>query len=120
MNRELTRTSLQTYTRKQGIVDSEWMNTVRREAERAVLVNMLTENVIMKKVAVTDREIQDAYARHSGMMVLDGKTVPLSEVKEQISGIVLAEKRKAATGKYVGQVRKKAKIRTYEKRLPKV
>jgi hypothetical protein len=33
---------------------------------------------------------------------------------------VLADKQKAAMGKYVGQLRKKAKIRTYEKLLPKV
>jgi hypothetical protein len=49
-----------------------------------------------------------------------GKPIPLSEVKEQIRGIVLADKRKAAIEKYVGQARKKAKIRTYEKLLSKV
>jgi len=120
VNRELTGKSLLAYARKQVPGDSEWLVTVRRETERAVLVSLLTENVIVKKVAVTDREIQDAYARHSGMMVRDGKPIPLSEVKEQIRGIVLADKRKEAMGKYVGQVRKKAKIRTYEKLLPTV
>ena len=120
VDRELTRKSLLAYARKQVPGDSEWLTTVRRDAERAALVNLLTENVILKKVAVTDREIQDAYARHSGMMVRDGKPIPLSEVKEQIRGIVLADKRKAATEKYVGQLHKKAKIRTYEKLLPTV
>jgi len=120
VNRELTGKSLLAYARKQVPPDSEWMNTVRREAERAVLVNLLTEKVILKKVSVTDREIQDAYARHSGMLVRDGKPVPLSEVREQIRGIVLADKRKAAIDKYTGELRKKAKIRTNEKLLPKV
>jgi hypothetical protein len=120
VNRELTGKSLLAYARKQVPGDSEWWNTVRREAERAALVNLLTENVILKKVSVTDREIQDAYARHSGMLVRDGKPIPLAEVKEQIRGIVLADKRKAAMEKYLGQLRKKAKIRTYEKLLPKV
>jgi len=120
VNRELSAKSLLVYSRKQVPGDSEWLTTVRREAERAVLVNLLTDNVIMKKIAVTDREIQDTYARHSGMMVRDGKPIPLSEVKEQIRGIVLADKRKAAIDKYVGQLRKKAKIRIYEKRFSKV
>ena len=120
VDRELTRTSLLAYARKQGTGDSEWMNTVRREAERAALVNRLTENVIMKKITVTDKEIKDAYERHSGMMVRGGKPIPLSEVKEQIRGIVLADKRKDAVAKHVGPLRKKAKIRIYEKLLPKV
>jgi len=120
VNRELTRTSLLAYARKQEIGYSEWLNTVRRETERVVLVNLLTENVILKKVAVTDQEIKDAYARHSGMLVRDGKPIPLSEVKEQIRGIVLADKRKDAVAKHVGPLRKKAKIRIYEKLLPKV
>jgi len=120
VNRELTGKSLLAYARKRVAGDSEWSNKVRREAERATLANLLTETVIVKKVAVTDREIRDAYARHSGMLVRDGKPIPLSEVREQIRGIVLADKRKAAIDKYVGQLRKKAKIRTYEKLLPEV
>ena len=119
VDRELSGKSLLAYARKQGVVDPEWMSTVRREAERAVLVDLLTENVIMKKVVVTDKEIKDAYERHAGMMVRDGKPIPLSEVKEQIRGIVLADKRKAAIEKYVAQLRKKGKIRIYEKLLPK-
>ena len=120
VNRELTGKSLLAYARKQGVVDSEWSGIVRREAEQAVLVDLLTENVIMKKVSVTDKEIKDAYAKHSRMLVRDGKPIPLSEVREQILGIVLADKRKAAMVIYVGQLRKKAKIRTYEKLLPNV
>ena len=49
-----------------------------------------------------------------------GNPIPLSEIREEIRGIVLADKRKAAIEKYVGQLRKKAKIRTYEKLLSKV
>jgi hypothetical protein len=119
VNRELTGMSLRWYAREQAAADSEWMTTVRREAERAALVSLLVENVIMKKVSVTDKEIQDAYARHSGMLVRDGKPIPLPEVREKIREIVLADKRKAAIDKYVAPLRKKAKIRTNEKLIPK-
>jgi hypothetical protein len=120
VDRELTGMALLAYARKQRAGDPEGLTAVRRETERAVLVNLLTEKVITKKIAVTDREIQDAYARHPGMLVRDGKPIPLSEVMERIRGIVLADKRKAAIDKYVGQLRKKAKIRIYGTLLSKV
>jgi hypothetical protein len=120
LERYLTRIALTAYGKKVGIGESEWMGRVRRELERAILIDLLVEKVILKGAIVTDKEIRDAYARHSGMLVRDGKPIPLPEVKEEIRRIVQGEKRKSAIEKYVGQLRKKAKIRTYGKLLPKV
>jgi len=120
LERYLTRIALTAYGKKVGIGESEWMGRVRRELERTILIDLLVEKVILKGAIVTDKEIRDAYARHSGMLVRDGKPIPLPEVKEEIRRIVQGEKRKSAIEKYVGQLRKKAKIRTYGKLLPKV
>ncbi|HBO70246.1 MAG TPA: hypothetical protein DD658_09015 [Deltaproteobacteria bacterium] len=120
VNRELTRISLLDYARRQESGDLKWLKTVQREAERALLIGLLTGNVVLKGVKVTDKEIGDAYAKHSGMLVRDGKPIPLPEVKEEIRRIVQGDKRKLAIEKYVGQLRKKAKIKTYGKLITKV
>ncbi len=120
LERDLTQIALTVYAKKMRAEESEWMRRVRRELERSILIDGLTERVILKGVTVTDKEIREAYARHSGMLVRDGKPIPLSDVKEEIRRIVQGDKRKAAIGKYVGELRKKAKIKIYEKLLPKI
>jgi hypothetical protein len=120
LNREVTGKALVAYARNQGIEDFEWMNIVRKEAERSVLADMLMEKKILKGLDVTEKEIQDAYAKDAQMMVRDGKKIPLSEVKGQIRGIVMQEKRKKAVDAYVGKLKKKAKIIVNKKLLPKV
>jgi hypothetical protein len=120
LNRATTERALDAYARKQGIGESDWMAIVRQESERTILVNMLTETRILNDVRVTDKEIAAAYAKHSTMLVRDGKKIPLEEIKSQIKGVVLIEKRKKAFDGYVARLKKKAKITIRKKMLPKV
>jgi hypothetical protein len=119
LDRELTGRALVAYARRQGIEDSEWMDFVREEAERSILADMLMTTKVLKGVAVTEKEIQNAYAKHTQMLVRDGKKIPLSEVKDQIRGIVMQEKRNKAVDAYVAKLKKKAKISVNKKLLAK-
>jgi len=120
LDRELTRIALTVYAKKMRIEESEWMGRLHRELERSVLIDILAEKVILKGVTVTDKEIRDTYAKHSQMLVRNGKTIPLSEVKEEIRRVVQSEKRNKAMKDYVEKRKKKAKIKINEKLLQKI
>jgi hypothetical protein len=96
------------------------MKAMRRELERSILVDMVAEREILKGAKPTDKEIEEAYAKHSQMLVRDGKKIPLSEVKEEIRRIVQGEKRRKAMDTYVEKQKKKAIISIREQVLPKI
>jgi hypothetical protein len=120
VDRELTGRALLPCARNRKVEDTEWMKTARRELERSILVDLFTEKEILKAVKVTEEEIGDTYAKHSGMLVRDGKKIPLSEVKEDIRRIVLKENRNKAMKVYLDKQRKKSKIKINDKLLQKV
>jgi hypothetical protein len=120
VDRELTGRALLAYARKRKVEDTELMKTARRELERSILVDLFTEKEIMKTVKVSAKEIGDTYARHSKMLVRDGKKIPLSEVEEDIRRIVLKEKRNKAMKVFLDKLRKKSKIRIDDKLLKTV
>jgi competence CoiA-like predicted nuclease len=74
----------------------------------------------MKDVAVTDKEIGDAYNEHAQMLVREGKKVPLAAVKEQIRGFLQNNKKKKALEDYIETLKKKAKIMVNDSTLQKV
>jgi hypothetical protein len=117
VDRELTGRALLAYARNRKVEDSEWMNAARRELERSILIDLFTEKEILKGIKVSEKEIGDAYAKHSQMLVRDGKKVPLSDVKEDIKRIVLNGKRNKARKEYVEKLKKKAKIKISDKVL---
>ena len=120
IERELTMRSLAAYAKKQGVDGSEGYKAMRQEMERYVLRGMVLDNVAVKNVEVTDKEIEAAYAEHSATMVRDGKKIPLTMVKEQIRAALLSEKGKKAVDAYLVELRKKAKITVNDAVLPKV
>ena len=120
IERELTMRSLAAYAKKQGVDGSEGYKAMRQEMERYVLRGMVLDNVAVKNVEVTDKEIEAAYAEHSATMVRDGKKIPLAMVKEQIRAALLSEKGKKAVDAYLVELRKKAKITVNDAVLPKV
>ena len=120
LDREVTGRSLAAYAKKQGIEGTEWAKAVRKDLERSILINLLADKVVPKDVAVTDKEIVDAYAEHSQMLVRDGKKVPLAAVKEQLRGFLQNNKRKKALEEYIEALKKKAKITINEPALQKV
>jgi len=121
LDRELTMRALAAYAKKQGVVDgSDGYKSMRTEMERFVLRSLTLDNVAVKNVEVTDKEIEAAYAEHSKMMVRDGKKVPLAMVKEQIREAVRNEKGKKVADAYVAELKKKAKITINDAVLPKV
>lgn len=120
VDRELTGRALLAYARNRKVEESERMKAARREADRAILIDLFMEREILKGVKVTEKEITETYARHSQMLVRDGKKIPLSEVKEDIRRIALEGKSKAAMMEYLARLKKKAKIKINDKLLPKV
>ncbi len=120
LDREVTGRSLAAYAKKQGIEGTEWAKAVRKDLERSILINLLADKAVLKDVAVTDKEIGDAYNEHARMLVREGKKVPLAAVKEQIRGFLQNNKRKKALEDYIETLKKKAKITVNESTLQKV
>jgi len=120
LDKELTQMALAVYGKRVIAEDSASMKAVRRELERSILVDMVTEREILKGAKATEKEIEEAYAKHSRMLVRDGKKIPLSEVKEEIRRIVQGEKRRKAMDTYVEKLKKKAKISIRDQMLPKI
>ncbi|MBP2683257.1 MAG: hypothetical protein H6Q79_1296 [Deltaproteobacteria bacterium] len=120
LDRELTMRALAAYAKKQGVEGSEGYKAMREEVERLVLRDLLADQVVMKGVEVTDKEIEAAYAEHAAMMVQDGKKVPLSMVKEQLRAALRNEKGKKVFDAYVADLKKKGKVTVNDAVLPKV
>lgn len=120
LDRELTMRALAAYAKKQGVEGSEGYKAMRQEVERLVLRDLLADQVVMKGVEVTDKEIEAAYAEHAAMMVQDGKKVPLSMVKEQLRAALRNEKGKKVFEAYVADLKKKGKVTVNDAVLPKV
>jgi len=118
--REAMGLALHAYAKKQGLDGSDWLKSVRAEMERAVLINLLAEKIAAKDVAVTEKEIEGAYAEHGQMFVRDGKKIPLAQVKDQLRAFLENAKRRKALDEYVESLKKKAKITVNEALLPKV
>lgn len=110
LNREVTVRTLAAYAGKQGIDGTDWYKAARREMERSVLANMAADKAVPKDVAVTDKEIEAAYAEHSQMMVRDGKKVPLSQVKDQLRAFLQNDKRRKSFEEHLAALKGKAKI----------
>jgi len=120
VNRELVGKALAAYAKKQGVESSDWYKWARQDLERNILVNLLADKVVVKDIAVTDKEIEAAYNQHAAEMVRNGKKIPLSAVKEQIRGFIQNEKRRKAFDEYIAEQKKKAKITVDEAVLGKV
>jgi len=120
VDREAMGQALFSYAKKQGLDGTEWMKSVRAEVERAVLINLIAEKVVVKDLSVTDKEIEAAYAEHGQMFVRDGKKIPLAQIKEQLRGFLENSKRRNALDEYVESLKKKAKITINEGALPRV
>jgi hypothetical protein len=120
LDREVAGRALSAYARQQGIEGSEWIRTVRRELEQSILIDLLAKKELAKEGDVTDRQVQDAYAQHKEMFVRDEKTVPFSQVRDQLRESLRSEKRRKIMESYVGKLREKADIVVKEDLLGKV
>jgi hypothetical protein len=120
LERELTGKMLTAYAKKQGVEGSDTAKTVRKDLERSILISQLADKMVAKDLAVTDKEIEDAYAEHARMLVREGKKIPLSAVKEQLRGFLENNKKKKALEDYIEGLKKKAKITVNESTLQKV
>jgi hypothetical protein len=120
LDREVTGKALVAYAKKKGVDKSDWMKKARGELERNILINMLADKVVLKDIAVTDKDVETAYKEHEAMFVKDGKKVPLAEVRGQIQGFLMSDRRKKALEAYIVELKKKAKITVDESLLPKV
>ena len=116
----LTERALLAYARNRKVEETEWMRSGRREQERSILIDLLTEKEILNGVKVSEKEIGDAYAKHSQMLVRDGKTIPLAEVEDEIRRIVQSGKRNKAMKEYVEKRKRKADIKTNDRLLQKI
>jgi hypothetical protein len=117
VEREVTGKALAAYAKQQGIEGSEWMASVRRDMERAILIELLAGRIGGGDVSVTDKEVEAAYAEHEDMFVRDGKKVPLAMVREQIRAFLESEKKQKALGDTIEGLKGKARITVHEKAL---
>jgi len=120
IDREVTGRALAAYARKEGVAGSEWMAALRKDYERATLINLLAEKVIFQGVSVSDAEVRAAYDEHGQMFIREGKKIPFKDVEGQIRAFLENRKRRAAIEAYVDGLKKKAKITVNEGLLPKV
>jgi hypothetical protein len=122
-DRDLTMRALAAYAKKQGVEGSEEYKAVRQEMERSILRDMVVDNVVMKNVEVTDKEVEADFARRTVGFVPAGTKIPAGMVamlKERIRAALRNEKGKTAIDAYIDELRKKAKITVNDAVLPKV
>ena len=121
LEQELILRSLKAYSKKQGVDGSEEHRTAQRNMERAVIANMLFDNVAGTSTVVSDEEVAADYAKRVQMMQGDkAKAPPIDAVKEQLREILKNQKRRAAFEEYIETLRKKGKVTVNENVLPKV
>lgn len=120
VNREITRKALNAYAKSRNIEGSEACKAARRDVERSVLISLAVEKAVPKDLQITDKEIETTYKEHAEMFTREGKKIPLAQVKEQIRGFLLNDRRRKALDSYVAELKKKAKITVNEGLLPKV
>jgi len=121
LEQELILRSLKAYSKKQGVEGSEEWRTAQRNMERAVIANMLFDNVAGTSTVVSDEEVAADYAKRVQMMQGDkGKAPPIDAVREQLREILKNQKRRASFEEYIETLRKKGKVRVNEDVLPKV
>ena len=120
VTREITGKALNAYAKSRNIGGSEAFKTTRRDMERSVLISLAAEKAAPKDLRITDKEIEATYKEHAEMFAREGKKIPLAQVKEQIRGFLLNDKRRKALDSHVAALKKKAKITVNEELLPKV
>ncbi len=118
--REVAGKVLAAYAKSQGIEKTEYYRATRLDMERSILIDRLLVQEIDPSIPVTDRDVKEAYERHSRMFVQNGKRIPLPQVREQIVGFLRNEKRQEAVQNLIGELRKKGKVTLREELLPKV
>lgn len=118
--REVAGKVLAAYAKSQGVEKTEYYRATRLDMERSILIDRLLVREIDPSIPVTDRDVKEAYERHSRMFVQDGKKVPLTRVRDQIVGFLRNEKRQEAVQTLIGELRKKGKVTLREELLPKV
>jgi hypothetical protein len=91
--------------------------------ERSILRDMVVDNVVMKNVEVTDKEVEADFARRTVGFAPAGRKIPADMVamlKERIREALLRTKGKMAIDAYIAELKKKAKITVNDAILPKV
>jgi hypothetical protein len=122
-DRDLTMRALAAYAKKQGVDASEGYKSMRQEMERSVLRGMVADNVAANNVVITDREIEEEYAKTIEWFTQRGKKVPVkavAQLKEMSRASLLQKRRKAVVDAYIAELRKKAKITINDDILPKI
>jgi hypothetical protein len=120
VNREITGRALNAYAKSRKIEGTEACKATRRDMERSVLISLSAEKAVPKDLQVTDPEIDAAYKEHAEMFAREGKKIPLAQVKEQLRGFLMNDKRRKALDSHVAELKKKAKITVDEGVLPRV
>lgn len=110
VDQKLNELALSAYARKQGIEGSDGYKMARQEEERNILRGLVAQAAMRKEVAITDKEVENAYAERSREMVRQGKKIPLSAVREQIRASLRNDKNRKAFDDYMAELKKKARI----------
>jgi thioredoxin 1 len=114
LNQLIVMALLMQESRRRGLInvdDLHYLNDPQVQAG----IRRLLEMEIQSVDTVTDQEVTEFYQSHQSQM--GGKS--LSELKEHIHGIILANKQQQEINEFVGRLHANAAIITYPERLPK-
>jgi hypothetical protein len=121
LEQEIVLRALKAYASKQGVEKTEVYKSSRRNMERAVIANMMFDNVAGSTPPVSDEEVAADYNRRVQMMQGDkAKAPPLEGVKEQLREVLKNQKRRVVFEEYIDGLRKKSKVTVDEDALKKV
>jgi len=120
LEQEIVLRALKAYATGQGVEKSEAYKTSRLNMERAIIANMMFDNVAVVP-QVSDEELVADYKRRVQMMQGNNSQVPSFDmVKEQLREILKNYKRQAAFEEYINGLRKQGKVSVNEDILKKV
>jgi len=120
LEQDIVLRALKAYAAGLNVEGSEVYKTSRLNMERAIIANMMFDNVVLVP-AVSDEEVVADYHRRVQMMQGDKSQVPPFEsVKEQLREILKNYKRQAAFEEYVEGLRKQGKVTVNEDILKKL
>lgn len=121
LEQDIVLRALKAYAEDQSIKDSESYKTSMVNMERAIIANIMFENVSIVP-QVSDEEVMAEYNQRvvQRMQGNESQAPPFDSVKEQLREILKTYKRQAAFEEYIEGLRKQGKVKVNEDILKKM
>ena len=106
--------SLKAYAARHGVEGSREYKTSVLNMERAIIANLMFENVVGTVMQASDEEVRAEYNRRVKEMQNKGQAPPYKEVKEQLREIVNNFKRQSVFEEYIEKLRNEGTVTVNE------